>query len=131
MNYFDDYRSRHSEIYKKLEELSEEASEFMNFGEHSYQELCETEIWKKAKDLLLEYWRDYFAEMWTDSLYLKNTTSMYYCENCDQIHSDKFITIHHYEYDWNFIFDPDLDKICIECISCHRKGHKEGYWGYI
>ena len=101
----------------------------MNFGEHSYQELWETEIWQRAKELLLEYWRDYFAEMWTNPSYLKNNKSRYYCENCDQIHSVKFMTIHHYAYDWDFIFDPET--ICIECNACHQKGHKEGYWGYV
>ncbi len=113
-------------IMYELRELSEDASKYMNYGEHNYKELCKTKIFKKAKALLLEHWRREVAEWACDSeSIILNNKDKYWCEECNQIQSLKFITIHHINYDWNYIFDPD-DIIPI-CISCHIKHHNGGH----
>ena len=109
-------------VEAELRSLSKEASKYMNYGEHSYKDLCKTKLFKKAKDLLLVYWRAEYAKMACDaeSLILNNK-HIYWCEECGEIQPINFMTIHHNDYNWEFIFDPtDIDPMC---ISCHKKIH--------
>ena len=110
----------------KLKLLSEKASKYMNYGEHDYKELCKTNIFKKAKNLLLDFWKHDCASMCCNKdliQFIVENKGIYWCEECGQIHSINFMTVHHEEYDWEYIFNPY--KITPMCISCHIKHHKK------
>ncbi|MFW9874335.1 MAG: hypothetical protein ACFFG0_14615 [Candidatus Thorarchaeota archaeon] len=86
----------------------------------SYQKLQSTDIWKRAKEQLLEYYR-------IKSLKL----ICFYCNT--EILSNP--TLHHKAYNWNRLFSPKnvifLHAECHTKLHNERRGYKRGTWKKI
>jgi len=111
-----DSQGRKKELLKQLKKLNLLALKnyFLAPGHvygHSfkqkYQALQRSEIWKKAKQLTLEY---------------KKECNIYTCSECGRpIRSDR-CTLHHREYDQNEIFSPCFVSLIHN--GCHGRIHK-------
>jgi len=91
-----------------------------NYYPGSYQKLQSTEIWKRAKQHLLEYYRIKGLEM--------------ICSYCNaEISSTP--TLHHKAYNWNRLFSPkNVDFLHNDChtnLHKEKRGYKKGTWKKI
>lgn len=88
-----------------------------NYSPGSYQRLQSTDIWTRAKQQLLEYYR------------LKNIDLIcFYCTT--EISNNP--TLHHKAYNWKRLFDPKnvtfLHGSCHSKLHTEKRGYKKGTW---
>jgi hypothetical protein len=88
-----------------------------NYRPGSYQKLQSTEIWRKAKQQLLEYYR------------IQNIKLIcFYC-NTEILDNP---ALHHKAYNWNRLFSPKnvvfLHTQCHNKLHSEKRGYKRGIW---
>jgi len=103
---------RKKEILLELQKLNKEAYRIMHSHSrrwgNKYQILQKTEVWKKAKKLLLEYF---------------TFDSILRCEVCGDVIDSRRSVLHHKEYSFFDCFTPRLVIFIHE--KCHKKIHEK------
>ena len=103
------------QILLELKKLNKEAYQkvflmaYIRSFKAKYRALQKTQIWKRARQLLMDY-------------FLDGRTNLY-CKRCDKLLTRNDCIMHHIEYSLTEIFTP----LCVEFIDreCHKKIHKK------
>lgn len=98
----------------RLWRLSGKAYNFMwkrDFDKKSYGQLQKSEIWKRAKEILI-------------AKKTRNYRKMLKCFFCKRaIKYKQSIVLHHKNYDWNKLFKARYTRF--SHFKCHKKFHQE------